>query len=150
MLEEALEDVRDLSHLLYPSIIEHIGLEKAISSVVSKGLYGTDIKYSVDIPTLNVSKELELLLYRAAQEFVNNMLKHSDANVFDLAIEAKSFSNEVIITATDNGAEPFTVKEFAFGLNMLKQQAALFDGDLHTQRAANGLNMITLNIFDNQ
>ena len=78
MLDEAIKEVRDLYYLLYPSIIEHIGLEKAISGVVSKGLYTKDIKQTVDIPELNLNNETELLLYRAAQEFVNNIIKHSN------------------------------------------------------------------------
>lgn len=150
MLDETLEEVRDLSHLLYPSIIEHIGLEKAITSVVSKGLYAKDVKYMVDIAVLNVSNELELLLYRAAQEFVNNLLKHSNASLFELDISVNNNTDEVIISARDNGGVTFTVEEFGFGLNMLKQEASLFGGDLVVQRTNDGFNTITLSILDKQ
>ena len=95
LLDETIKEVRDFSHLLYPSIIEHIGLEKAISSVVSKGLYTHDVKHTVDIPALALNNELELLLYRAAQEFVNNIVKHSNATEFFLKASAINDSYEV-------------------------------------------------------
>lgn len=147
MLDEAIKEVRDLSHLLYPSIIEHIGLEKAISGVVSKGLYTQDIELTVDIPVLHLDSEIALLLYRAAQEFVNNIIKHSNASAFLLKVSALKGSNEIIMTATDNGDTLFTAEDFGFGLSMLKQQAALFNGDLAVQRTHDGFNKITLNIF---
>ena len=150
MLDEAIEQVRDLSHLLYPSIIEHLGLEKAISNAMSTGLNGTDIKYTLAFSTLNASDELELLIYRAAQEFVNNLLKHSTAKNFALKISKKADIEEITVSATDDGETPFTTQEFGFGLNMLKQQAALFDGDLGVTRSTDGLNIITLTVFDKQ
>ena len=146
MLNEALEKVRDLSHLLYPSIIDHLGFDKAISSVVSKSLYAKDITYTLDVPVLNVSDELELLIYRAVQEFVSNVIKHSNASLFKLNIMVEKSTNEIFVMATDNGDMPFTSNDFGFGLNMLKQQAALFDGDLTVQRTHDDLNQITLSI----
>ncbi|MEM7465580.1 MAG: 7TM diverse intracellular signaling domain-containing protein [Pseudomonadota bacterium] len=149
MADEAVKEVRDLSHLLYPSIIEHLGLEKAISNVVSTGLNGSDIKFNINISPLELSNELELLVYRAAQEFVNNLLKHSShATQFDLSIASDNGGDSIVINATDDGDVPFSPEDFRFGLNMLKQQAALFDGDLQVQRSKAGLNSLVLTVFD--
>ncbi len=150
LLDQAIEEVRDLSHLLYPSIIEHIGLEKAISNVVSTGLNGKEINYALDITTLNASKDLELLVYRAAQEFVNNLVKHSNATLFELKLTVENDEREITMTAADDGDAAFSSQEFGFGLNMLKQQAALFDGELRVGRTSDGLNSITLTVFDKQ
>lgn len=150
LIDEAIKDVRDLSHLLYPSIIEHIGLEKAISSVVSKGLYNQDVEFTVNIPSLVLDNELELLLYRAAQEFVNNIVKHSNASEFSLKISTTNDVHKVVMTATDNGDTFFTKEDYGFGLNMLQQQAVLFGGDLLVHRTDDGLNQLTLNIFVNK
>lgn len=148
MLDGAIEDVRDLSHLLYPSIIDHIGLEKAIENVVRNMQYANNIEYNTRIPELQVSTESGLLLYRAAQEFVNNVLKHSDASRFTLEIETLEDAGEIILRATDNGNRRFSAADFGFGLNMLKQQAKLFGGDLGINITEFGTNVLTLRIFD--
>ena len=54
------------------------------------------------------------------------------------------------MTATDNGNTFFTEEDFGFGLNMLRQQAELFGGDLQVQKTDDGFSQLTLNIFINQ
>ena len=144
LLKEAITEVRDLSHLLYPSIIEHLGLKTAVGNAVGKVLQNAGISYEVTVSACEIDGELETLIYRAAQECVNNVVKHSDASEFTLAITTDQDNEHIQLVATDNGSDSFDENDIGFGLSMLRKQAALFEGSLTVARASGGQNVLTL------
>lgn len=148
MLDDAIEEIRDLSHLLYPAILEHLGLEKSIHNVVSNALAQTNIKYTTNIAKLSLIPELELLLYRASQECTNNVIKHSDANQFRLTITSLDNEDGCIFIAEDNGSKSFSASDFGFGLSMLKQQVAVWEGSLEAERTPQGWNRIIVRFIN--
>ena len=141
MLDETLNEIRDISQLLYPSILEHIGLEKAVSNMVSKALANVDVSCVIDIDVFDLGDEIDILLYRAAQECVNNLLKHSDASTFNLTIKTTT-DGDVEFSATDNGTVGFSSSDFGFGLSTLQQHVSVLGGKFTVERTLSQQNKI--------
>jgi two-component system, NarL family, sensor kinase len=82
-LEEAANEVRLISHNLLPEIL-NLGLIKAIEELVDKINSSENIKVeletSINSKNLNLSKQIELSLYRIVQEITSNIVQHAKTN----------------------------------------------------------------------
>jgi len=82
-----------------------------------------------------LSPDVEITLFRIAQEALNNVSKHSQAT--ECRLEAEYSPNKVRLIISDNGQEfdlPGTIEEFAssgkLGLVGMQERAKLIDGTL--------------------
>src|ERR1039458_1437567 len=82
VVDEAVSEVRSIAHQMMPHALNMLGLIPAIEDMLSKSLSNATIKYEFE--HFNVSerfeKNIEINLYRATQELVNNCIKHAQAN----------------------------------------------------------------------
>ena len=100
-LDEAINQVRSISHQMMPVILKKYGLKHAIKDLFEK-LSSDDLKVEIaewDEPRLN--DQDSLMLYRIVQELLNNSIKHAGANTINFSI--KNDASEVQITYCDNG-----------------------------------------------
>lgn len=146
IIDEAIEEIRDLSHMLYPSILEHLGLKKALKSMLDKALKNTPFHYSLEVDSETMSDDVELLLYRACQECTNNLLKYSDGDQFSVSIKTRQRGDVIMFSAEDNGRRKITDAKSGYGLSMLQQQIAVFDGNMQVSRTEHETNQITLTV----
>ncbi len=98
-----LRTMRDLSHTLYPGILDSLGLSAAIKELLyqSTRRAGIEVLCSVTGPEKPLSKETAVGLYRCCQEAVNNVLRHSRAS--RISVEIVYEDDEVRVTVEDNG-----------------------------------------------
>ena len=86
-----------------PNVLVNGGIELAVETLVGK-LQMLD-KVEIDfVSTENFPRlfsELEIVIYRIVQEFINNMIKHSNAK--KLNIHLIEHDNTVEITLSENG-----------------------------------------------
>jgi PAS domain S-box-containing protein len=79
LLEECVKEVRTISYLLYPPMLEEMGLKSAITwfleGFTQRSDIKTELKVSADFD--RVSRDVELALFRVIQESLNNIHKHS-------------------------------------------------------------------------
>ena len=97
LLHKANNEVRDISHNLAPQIVLEHGLHHAIADFVSRISHPrVEIRFSVIGELPRMKAELELLVYRAVQESLNNIIKHSRASTAMVQISCL----EAILTVT--------------------------------------------------
>lgn len=79
LAEECVKEVRTISHLLYPPMLEELGLKSAISWYLDGFTKRSGIQASFDIsPDFGrLSPDLELALFRVLQESLANVHRHS-------------------------------------------------------------------------
>jgi PAS domain S-box-containing protein len=79
LLDQAMLEVRRISRNLRPSVLDDFGLVPALSNLTAEFSTRTRIettfKYSKRLPSL--SKEIEVAIYRVAQEAFTNIEKHA-------------------------------------------------------------------------
>ena len=116
-LDDATYELRDLSHELMPKNLEKFGLNEAISNLFETSLVNTNINYTYDCYGLknNISKDIEINLYRTVQELIHNAVKHSNANQIDAQLY--QIENSLHLIFEDNG-KGFDIEEKAQGIGL--------------------------------
>lgn len=98
-----LSKIRDLSHTLYPRILDTLGFVPALEELAGQVSSSSDV--AVRCRTHGKPYPLDesptMALYRCCQEAISNAIRHSGASAVDIAV---SFSDsEVRVAVEDNG-----------------------------------------------
>ncbi|RYD03657.1 hypothetical protein N752_18080 [Desulforamulus aquiferis] len=136
-IKTILQEVRHFSQNLRPSIIDHLGLLPAIEfllqSLESSSTVSTILNIEGQSRPLN--KETELVVFRIVQEALNNVKRHSEANLVEVTM---IFAPEGIqFTIEDNGkgmGGSSNILDFMqrgkLGLAGMSERAKLLGGDM--------------------
>jgi PAS domain S-box-containing protein len=115
MVEQCLSEMRTLSYLLHPPLLDEIGLAPALRWYVN----GFTRRSSIEVG-LHISEEvgrlpsdIETALFRVVQESLGNVHRHSGSKT--AAIKLRSARGEVVLTISDNGAGIATTSAGASG-----------------------------------
>jgi PAS domain S-box-containing protein len=103
MVEEATEEIRGLSQLLHPPLLDEIGLVSAMQWLVDGflGRGGTKVELVADGEIGRLAQNLELALFRVTQEALNNIYRHSEAK--KARIELRHVDGVVTLSVSDDG-----------------------------------------------
>jgi len=103
ILENTIEEVRTISHDLMPAVLGDFGLELALKNMSNKinGQFSGSVSFRSSSKLERLRQDVEIGLYRIAQEALNNALKYSEANKIDISLTAQNGSQ--IITIKDDG-----------------------------------------------
>lgn len=102
MIENACENLREISHNLMPKDLGSKGLINTLSEQLSELNQNGNISFEFvhDINS-TISPETELTIYRIVKELINNIIKHAAASKASLQII--SSSQQFVIMCEDNG-----------------------------------------------
>lgn len=137
-VEEAMAEIRTLSHSLVAPSLGDIGLKEALETLAENTnvLNGLNVEVTVeDTPALAITdKNKELMLYRIAQEQLNNIIKYAKAEkaVITLSEDAGS----IVLSVSDNGVGfDTTQKSKGIGLQNMRNRVEFYNGKLIIQSA---------------
>src|SRR5882672_3191524 len=99
----ALREVRTLSYLLYPPMLDESGLEDAISHYVEGYGERTGVQVNVQVsPRLGrLGRDTEMVLFRVVQESLTNVQRHSGSR--RASVRLKRIKDQVILEIRDEG-----------------------------------------------
>lgn len=132
----AIKDIKNISHGLKPGLLDFLGLVSSLEGLFSEIQENTSIQ-QIEFFHRNVSKrfdpEKELVIYRIAQEALNNIVKHARAkNVFvSLVKNGKVLSLSVEDDGAGfdrDGALKISKWQGAFGLIIMRERAIQLNG----------------------
>lgn len=130
LARSALEDVRELSRLLRPPVLDDLGLSPALNWLGRRTHDETGIRVDVVADVLDaLPPAVETLLFRVAQEAVTNAVKHASASRMELRLTRVGDRVELRIRDDGVGFDPDTV-ERGIGMNGMQDRVASFDGSL--------------------
>lgn len=138
-LEQASTDVRKISHNLMPGLLTKLGLFEALEDLFETldETDGIDAKMDVVGPQKRYPENSEIMIYRMLQEIVNNSIKHSGADKYDLTLVVHP--DELDISYSDNG-KGFDVKEVlsmkSMGIQSIRSRVKFLDGNIKIDSAA--------------
>lgn len=104
MAQQTLREIKDLTQLLRPSLLDDFGLAAAIERVTLTLQRHHPLKIHLDVQQMEgrrMDGNVETALFRIFQEAVNNAVKHSGAS--DLWIELTHPKGQVKLDVIDNG-----------------------------------------------
>lgn len=88
LLEDCVKEVRTISYLLYPPMLEEMGLKSAITWYLEGFTERSGITTCVEIDSelQRLPRDIELALFRVLQETLNNVHKHSGSNKVNIKV----------------------------------------------------------------
>ena len=137
IIDRAIQQVRSMSHLLHPPLLDEVGLLSALrwylEGLTERSGIETDLDVQPsDFPRLTV--ELETAVFRIVQEALTNVFRHSEARKVWVGLAQRE--DATVITVRDDGKgignriaelQPDSV---GIGLGGMKQRAKEFGGEL--------------------
>ena len=137
-IHDAIEEVRRISMGLRPSILDDLGIIATMNwfcREFSLTYSSVGIQKKIDVDEALVPKSLKTVIFRIFQEALNNVAKHSNANL--VSIELTHDQRRIYLKITDNGVgfhcNPFSSPETCntgFGLASIRERAESLGGDL--------------------
>ena len=130
-LTAAINEIRNISHRVYPALLEEISLPEAISNLLNginpDGGLTIGFEYDRRLLTESISPDMKLNIYRILQEQLKNIQKYSKAT--EIKIELRIKDNCIHLKISDNGIG-FDVNKVKPGIGLLnmKKRAELFSG----------------------
>ncbi len=137
LIHETVGEVRRFTRALRPAYLEDLGLQPALEMLVRDTQTQTGIEATLQIsgPSRRLTEELELTVYRIAQEALGNVAHHAHAGHAEVRLQYTA--DGVKLTVADNGVGfdvPDRPEELAqrghFGLVGMRERAALVGGRL--------------------
>ena len=103
LAECAIQEVRTISHLLHPPLLEELGFLSAARWYVDEYGKRSQIRVSlmVDEPVERLPREIEIALFRVLQEALTNVYRHAAAKSVDVRIVCRS--GRVLLSVRDDG-----------------------------------------------
>jgi len=131
LIDDTIEDVRDMAYRLRPRVLDDLGLTDALESLVSDFEKRSNISCIFrhdDLP--EIDKTLATALYRIGQEAVTNSLRHSNATA--ILVELRIDEDGIVLTIEDDGCgfDCNTTDQNGFGLEGMKERANLAGGTM--------------------
>jgi PAS domain S-box-containing protein len=103
LIEQCISEIRTLSYLLFPPMLESAGIESAIRHYLNgfverTGLF-VELEVSASIPRL--ASDVELALFRVVQESLINIHRHSGSKTAKISLYRER--GQVLLEASDRG-----------------------------------------------
>ncbi len=131
--EMALADIRSLSRLMSPSILQDLGLDAAISWLCRSMFEQEAIDYDCEIDiNQTLEPDLNILIFRIAQEVLTNVAKHANASSVNLYLTCHHKTVRLDIIDNGTGFDIATISK-GMGLTSLQDRAMAFSAELVIQ-----------------
>ena len=126
------DDIRQMAYRFHPSILDDLGLFKAVRRLIDEFSANSGIKntYVYNDPVSTLPAEVTICIFRVVQESLSNIARHSGAS--HVEVELLCEEEKVDLSIFDDGVG-FTVKQSAtsighLGLLSMKERARLAKG----------------------
>ncbi len=135
-IEVAVQEIRRFSHDLRPSVLDDLGLLPALELLADDlDKQGIATTFKVVGEARRLVPEVEVMLFRMAQEAVRNIWRHSQASVAELVVEYRDAMVRLNIRDDGKGFRlPQRVEDLAglgkLGLTGMHERARLLGGTL--------------------
>lgn len=129
IINEAAEKIRDLSHTLVSSVLLKFGLKYAIKDIAEK-YQNSELQIDTNLGKLRrYHQNFEIKTYNIVQEFINNIIKHSEAN--QALIKMHEENNKILLTIIDNGIgfdKTKVLSKTGIGINQIEARIQMMKG----------------------
>ena len=153
--QAALDNVRGLSQMLHPSILEESGLEGTIDWYLStiERQVGVAVSYDRSGPTLPIDTTVSIHVYRVLQEALSNVARHSNAGRAWVRLRCRSDQLELEVEDHGKGMDRASVHR-GLGVVVMRERAAIVGGTIEFLRPREGGTLVRLTVpmalLDNQ
>jgi two-component system, NarL family, sensor kinase len=146
LTEQSITEIRTLSYLLHPPMIEEVGMLASLRWYVRGFEARSGITTTLDAPEhlARLPREIETAVFHMVQEALTNIQRHSGSAVARIAIELLEGHLRVRVADTGKGlplelrADPVALRSAGVGLAGMEQRARELGGTMSVQSDDNG------------
>jgi signal transduction histidine kinase len=137
MIDRAIQQVRSISHLLHPPLLDEVGLVSALRWFLEGLTKRSGIETFLDVqpPAFpRLAAELETAIFRMIQEALTNVFRHSGAR--NSWVTLKKHDSQLVITIRDDGkgiskrVAELQSRSIGVGIGGMRQRVKEFAGVL--------------------
>jgi PAS domain S-box-containing protein len=137
IVDRAIQQVRSMSHLLHPPLLDEVGLLSALRWYLDGLTERSGIETSLDVQPSDFPRlalDLETAVFRIVQEALTNVFRHSEARKAWITLIQRE--DATVITVRDDGkGVPKRIVEqqpdsVGIGISGMSQRAKEFGGEL--------------------
>ena len=138
-VRRALDEVRRISSELRPEMLEQLGLVSALTELTATfgRASGVRVERRFDTSLPKLPPDIELAVYRIAQESLTNVARHAQASRATIALECGPDSVVLLVADDGRGFDTSTPAEHG-GLRSMRERALLIGGALAIQQRSAG------------
>ncbi len=148
LVEDSIKEVRTISYLLYPPMLEEVGLQSAIPWYLDGFSKRSNIKttFEADPEFTRLDRQVELAMFRVLQESLTNVHRHSGSTTADIRLTRKNGKAVLEITDHGKGIPPELLAEsnrnwigsMGVGLRGMNERIRQLGGELEISSSESG------------
>jgi two-component system, NarL family, sensor kinase len=147
LLRKVESEIRTLSYLLHPPLLDETGLASALRWFIDGFSKRTGIEVITDIPEKlpRFPIELETALFRVVQEALTNVFRHSGSHRAWVSLSANAHRVQAIIEDAGKGVAKTKVSRIAksgVGIQSMRDRLGSFGGTLEFRAARPGTKVV--------
>lgn len=147
LLDTMHQQLREIAHNLMPEPLVNEGLTVALKEYAARISKNNQIEIEVNSFDLDrrLDQAIEVNLYRIIQEWINNVIKHSNAK--KLSIQLTGYENEINLIIEDNGIgfeKDKLIQSRGWGWKNIQSRLEAINGalEIDTRPGSNGTSFI--------
>ena len=138
LLDRCLTEIRTISYLLHPPMLDESGLASAATWYVEGFAKRSNIQASLEIssPLERLPPDVEMVLFRALQESLTNVHRHSQSPKVDVRVELENGCAILLVRDYGRGFPPEALEklrggsDLGVGLTGMRERAMELGGTL--------------------
>jgi PAS domain S-box-containing protein len=152
LIAQAISELRTISYLLHPPLLDEVGLQSALSGYVEGFAERSKISVSLDLPPHlgRLPREVELSLFRIVQECLTNIHRHAHSATANIRLSHLPGEIQLEISDQGHGMSPeiqekfFTGKSSGVGLRGMLERVRQIGGALQLQSNETGTSVVVV------
>lgn len=142
----ALQEVRTLSHLLHPPLLEELGFISAARWYLDEYGKRSQVRVSLEVaePIERLPREIEIALFRVLQEALTNVYRHAAAESVTVRISCRNGIVSLVVADDGKGIPQEVLLKFrsgaapGIGLAGMRERLAEFGGNIRVEASPSG------------
>lgn len=137
--EMLINSIRNMSYAIGPGILDDMGMNEAVRWLCNEFSKENNIPCTFDCryDDKQLSREIQLDIYRICQESLKNVAEHADANSVKIVLEQER--DNISFSISDDG-KGFDTEMLTYspGLISMRERAASINGNIHIESSSKG------------
>ena len=147
MVDEMTRQLRTMSYLLHPPLLDEAGLAPALKWYVEGFCRRSEIEVQLDMPAEmeRLPRDMELTIFRVVQESLTNVHRHSHSRTAE--VKLKTDTDRVFLEIKDQGAgfaastRSGSKVSYGIGIRGMKERVQQFGGELQVRSDPSGTSL---------
>jgi signal transduction histidine kinase len=156
LIDQAVSEIRTISHLLHPPLLDEVGLMSALNEYVNGFGERSNIRVSLDLPSdlERLPRDVELSIFRIVQECITNVHRHSGSATARVHLSHKPGEIHLQVSDQGRGIKPEIQAKFlagkssGVGLRGMRERIRQLGGGMQIQSSGNGTSVVVFFTVD--